>query len=59
MSLCLSISSKAGDDCMQLGKAIQMLLDLKKQADDMLTLGRIHGYPGNLDDLGPILRHVS
>ena len=36
-----------------------MLINLKKQADDSLLLGRIEGYPGDLTDLGPILRHVS
>ena len=36
-----------------------MLMDLRKKAELQMTLKNIVGYNGNLDDLGPLLRHVN
>ena len=52
-------TAQAKQDYSRLEEAIQMLLELKKQANDELTLSRIEGYPGDLADLGAIFRHVS
>ena len=46
-------------DYSKLEEAVEMLLELKKQADDQQTLSRIEGYPGDIAELGPILRRVS
>lgn len=52
-------TSHAKQDPTKLEEAIQMLMDLRKMADDSVTLSGITGYAGNLADLGPIFRHVS
>ncbi len=56
---CVKYSTKASENCSQLEEAVKMLMDLKKQIDDLELIERIQGYPGQLNDLGPILRHVS
>ena len=55
----LRYTAKAQQDTGRLEQAIEMMMDLKRQADDLSTLDRITGYPGDLSLLGPILRHVS
>ena len=55
----LRYTAKAQQDTGRLEQAIEMLMDIKKQADDLSTLDRITGYPGDLSLLGPIYRHVS
>ena len=55
----LRYTAKAEQDTGRLEQAIEMIMDLKKQADDLSTLDRITGYPGDLSLLGPVYRHVS
>jgi len=55
----LRYTAKAEQHTGRLEQAIEMIMDLKKQADDLSTLDRITGYPGDLSLLGPIYRHVS
>jgi len=55
----LRYTAKAGQHTGKLEQAIEMMMDLKKQADDLSTLDRITGYPGDPSLLGPIYRHVS
>ncbi len=55
---CVKYSTKAGESCTQLEEAVKMLMDLRKQIDDLELLERIQGYSGQLSDLGSILRHV-
>ena len=40
-------------------QAIKMLLELQRKAEDENALKRIVGYPGDLNALGSILRHVG
>ena len=55
----LRYTAKAEQNTGKLEQAIEMMMELKKQADDLSTLDRITGYPGDLSLLGPIFRHVS
>jgi len=55
----LRYTAKAAQDTGRLEQAIEMMMDVKKQADDLSTLDRITGYPGDLSLLGPFYRHVS
>ena len=36
-----------------------MMMDLQRKAEDRFQLSHIEGYPGDLSELGAILRHVS
>ena len=55
----LRYTAKAEQDTGRLEQAIEMMMQLKKHADDLATLDRLVGYPGDLSLLGPIYRHVS
>ena len=55
----LRYTAKAQQNTGKLEQAIEMMMDLKKQADDLITLDRITGYPSDLSLLGPFYRHVS
>jgi len=55
----LRYTAKAQQSTGKLELAIEMLMDLKKQADDLSSLDRITGFPGDLSSLGPLYRHVS
>ncbi len=52
-------SSQAGEDCTLLTDAIKMLMDLRRTAEDKMSMHNIVGYPGDLDSLGQIIRHVG
>ena len=52
-------SSQAGEDTSQIEEAIQMLMVLQRKAEDRFQLSHIEGFPGDLTELGAILRHVS
>jgi hypothetical protein len=52
-------TTQAKQETAKLEEAIQMLMDLRKLADDSVTLSGIMGYAGDLADLGPVFRHVS
>lgn len=54
----LKYTAKAKQDYSKLEQTIEMLMDIKKQADDLTALDNITNYPGNLADLGPVFRHV-
>ena len=54
----LRYTAKAQQDTGKLEQAIEMMMALKKQAEDLSTLDRITGYPDDISLLGPILRHV-
>ena len=36
-----------------------MFLQLRHQADDLMVLQRVSGFAGPLNQLGPVLAHVS
>ncbi len=55
----LAHSSQAGEDTAQIEEALQMLLALQRKAEDRVQLAHITGFPGDLEQLGAILRHVS
>ena len=55
----LKYTAKAKQDVTKLELAIEMMMELKKQADDLVTLDQIRGYDGDLSALGPIYRHVG
>jgi len=55
----LRYTAKAQQDTGRLEQAIAMMMELKKEADDLSTLDRITGFPGDLSELGPVYRHVS
>jgi hypothetical protein len=55
----LKYTAKAHQDITKLELAIEMMMELKKQADDLATLDQIRGYIGDLSELGPVYRHVS
>merc|ERR1712142_476110 len=53
----MKYSSNAGEDLKPLQDAVQMLMDLKRKAEDLRLLRSIVGYPGDLSKLGSLLRH--
>jgi len=55
----LRYTAKATQSTTKLERAIEMLLDLRKQADDQSSLDHIVGYIGDLKELGPVYRHVN
>ena len=55
----LKYTAKAQQDITKLELAIEMMMQLKKQAEDLATLDQIRGYIGDLSELGPVYRHVS
>ena len=51
-------SAQSGDDVTRCHEAIDMLLELKRRADDTALLKRIDAYAGDVTTLGPLIRHV-
>ncbi|XP_013419361.1 titin-like [Lingula anatina] len=50
-------TARAGADCSKLEEAHDMLGAILKQADDKYHRDQIEGYPGDLADLGNMVRH--
>ena len=55
----IKYSRRAGDVCTELEEAVKMFLELRHQADDLMVLQHVSGFAGPLDQLGPVLAHVS
>ncbi|KAI7807748.1 kalirin RhoGEF kinase b isoform X1 [Triplophysa rosa] len=52
----LKYSSKAGLDCKELEKAVELMFLVPKQCNDMMNLGRLQGYEGKLTAQGKLLQ---
>ncbi|KAA0713404.1 Kalirin [Triplophysa tibetana] len=52
----LKYSSKAGLDCKELEKAVDLMFLVPKQCNDMMNLGRLQGYEGKLTAQGKLLQ---
>ena len=55
----INLNKSKIQDYSKLEEAVEMLLEIKKQVDDIQILGRIQGYLDDVTQLGPIFRHVS
>ena len=55
----IKYSCRAKQDCSLLEDAVQMLMQLRHDADDLRAAKRISGLPCDLDSLGPVTLHVS
>ncbi|XP_051996761.1 LOW QUALITY PROTEIN: kalirin RhoGEF kinase b [Xyrauchen texanus] len=52
----LKYSSKAGLDCKEIEKAVDLMFLVPKQCNDMMNLGRLQGYEGKLVAQGKLLQ---
>ncbi|KAK7144341.1 hypothetical protein R3I94_010684 [Phoxinus phoxinus] len=52
----LKYSTKAGLDCKELEKAVELMSLVPKQCNDMMNLGRLQGYEGKLTAQGKLLQ---
>lgn len=55
----LKYSSKAGMDCKQIEKAVELMSEVPKLCNDMMNLGRLQGYEGNLANQGKLLQQET
>ncbi|XP_008436614.1 kalirin isoform X2 [Poecilia reticulata] len=55
----LKYSSKAGVDCKQIEKAVELMSEVPKLCNDMMNLGRLQGYEGNLANQGKLLQQET
>uniref|UniRef100_M3ZSB7 non-specific serine/threonine protein kinase n=1 Tax=Xiphophorus maculatus TaxID=8083 RepID=M3ZSB7_XIPMA len=55
----LKYSSKAGIDCKQIEKAVALMSEVPKLCNDMMNLGRLQGYEGNLANQGKLLQQET
>uniref|UniRef100_A0A3Q2FDI3 Kalirin RhoGEF kinase b n=1 Tax=Cyprinodon variegatus TaxID=28743 RepID=A0A3Q2FDI3_CYPVA len=55
----LKYSSKAGMDCKQIEKAVELMSEVPKLCNDMMNLGRLQGYDGNLTNQGKLLQQET
>ncbi|XP_066520975.1 kalirin RhoGEF kinase b isoform X3 [Hoplias malabaricus] len=52
----LKYSSKAGLDCQEIEKAVELMFLVPKRCNDMMNLGRLQGYEGKLTAQGKLLQ---
>ncbi|XP_026876594.2 kalirin RhoGEF kinase b isoform X3 [Electrophorus electricus] len=52
----LKYSSKAGLDCQEIEKAVDLMFLVPKRCNDMMNLGRLQGYEGKLTAQGKLLQ---
>lgn len=52
-------SSKAGIDCEQIEKAVDLMSQVPKLCNDMMNLGRLQGYEGKLTSQGKLLQQET
>ncbi|XP_042350513.1 kalirin-like [Plectropomus leopardus] len=55
----LKYSSKAGMDCDQIEKAVDLMSQVPKLCNDMMNLGRLQGYEGKLTCQGKLLQQET
>ncbi|XP_073329404.1 kalirin isoform X4 [Pagrus major] len=55
----LKFSSKAGLDCEQIEKAVDLMSQVPKLCNDMMNLGRLQGYEGKLTCQGKLLQQET
>uniref|UniRef100_A0A671Z378 non-specific serine/threonine protein kinase n=1 Tax=Sparus aurata TaxID=8175 RepID=A0A671Z378_SPAAU len=55
----LKFSSKAGMDCEQIEKAVDLMSQVPKLCNDMMNLGRLQGYEGKLTCQGKLLQQET
>uniref|UniRef100_A0AAQ4RSS0 Uncharacterized protein n=1 Tax=Gasterosteus aculeatus aculeatus TaxID=481459 RepID=A0AAQ4RSS0_GASAC len=55
----LKYSSKAGIDCEQIEKAVDLMSQVPKLCNDMMNLGRLQGYEGKLMCQGKLLQQET
>uniref|UniRef100_A0A3Q3XMM5 Kalirin RhoGEF kinase a n=1 Tax=Mola mola TaxID=94237 RepID=A0A3Q3XMM5_MOLML len=55
----LKYSSKAGMDCEQIEKAVNLMSQVPKLCNDMMNLGRLQGYEGKLTSQGKLLQQET
>uniref|UniRef100_A0A3Q2QCB5 Kalirin n=1 Tax=Fundulus heteroclitus TaxID=8078 RepID=A0A3Q2QCB5_FUNHE len=55
----LKYSGKAGMDCKQIEKAVDLMSEVPKLCNDMMNLGRLQGYEGNLANQGKLLQQET
>ncbi|XP_077472527.1 kalirin isoform X3 [Stigmatopora argus] len=55
----LRYSSKAGMDCEQIEKAVDLMSQVPKLCNDMMNLGRLQGYEGKLTSQGKLLQQET
>ncbi|XP_062258384.1 kalirin isoform X2 [Platichthys flesus] len=55
----LKYSLKAGIDCEQIEKAVNLMSQVPKLCNDMMNLGRLQGYEGKLTSQGKLLQQET
>ncbi|KAG7240412.1 hypothetical protein INR49_026983 [Caranx melampygus] len=55
----LKYSSKAGMDCKEIEKAVDLMSQVPKLCNDMMNLGRLQGYEGKLTSQGKLLQQET
>ncbi|KAM6954826.1 kalirin isoform 1-T1 [Lycodopsis pacificus] len=55
----LKYSAKAGIDCEQIEKAVDLMSQVPKLCNDMMNLGRLQGYEGKLTSQGKLLQQET
>ncbi|XP_056145619.1 kalirin [Lampris incognitus] len=55
----LKYSTKAGMDCEQIKKAVDLMSQVPKLCNDMMNLGRLQGYEGKLTSQGKLLQQET
>ncbi|CAL8338245.1 unnamed protein product [Boreogadus saida] len=55
----LKYSSKAGIDCEQIEKAVDLMSQVPKLCNDMMNLGRLQGFEGKLTSQGKLLQQET
>ncbi|XP_016895183.1 kalirin-like isoform X1 [Cynoglossus semilaevis] len=55
----LKFSTKAGMDCEQIEKAVDLMSQVPKLCNDMMNLGRLQGYEGKLTNQGKLLQQET
>lgn len=55
----LKYSLKAGMDCEQIEKAVNIMSQVPKLCNDMMNLGRLQGYEGKLTNQGKLLQQET
>ncbi|XP_078796303.1 kalirin isoform X2 [Oryzias latipes] len=55
----LKYSTKAGIDCEQIEKAVDLMSQVPKLCNDMMNLGRLQGFEGNLINQGKLLQQET
>uniref|UniRef100_A0A3Q1CSS6 Non-specific serine/threonine protein kinase n=1 Tax=Amphiprion ocellaris TaxID=80972 RepID=A0A3Q1CSS6_AMPOC len=55
----LKYTSKAGLDCEEIEKAVELMSMVPKRCNDMMNLGRLQGYEGKLTSQGKLLQQET